>query len=435
MPTGRGIGVLLVAVGAYLGGRLVGTYELYLVALSMAALVVIALVYVLTSSRRLAVRRTLDPPTLFSGDEATLALELRNPSLLPTSPLRVREQLREVTGSDVILELPPQRPRGTHRETVTLPPARRGVHTLPPSKVTLSDPLGTRFVEPRLGNRATAGGPAPDRSSALVRALRRPPAGTGSAIAFVACAHVARIAERAPPSAGRAPQPHRLEEHRQDGGAHAPRGRGARAAATSSSRSKAARPVSWAPRPTRATSWPWPPSARWETTCCARATRSTCVRHGAHEPGRAVRGPRRGRHRTPARTRRLPARRGDAVRGVPAAALPGTDPRRRLGGRDRGARRRSAGASGRTARSRPARVAGAHRGAELPRREREPAAGTRPRAAGRPTGRPSSTLDVATKRRLLRLQAAGIVSLTLARGADLEAALAAPHHVFTGTAR
>ncbi len=142
MPTLRGIGLLVVAVGAYLGGRLVGTYELYLVAFCLAALEVLALVYVLTSSRRLTIRRTLDPPTLFSGDEATLALELANPSVLPTSPLQVREQLRDTTGSDVILELPPQRPHGSHRETVTLPPARRGVYALPPSRVTMSDPLG-----------------------------------------------------------------------------------------------------------------------------------------------------------------------------------------------------------------------------------------------------------------------------------------------------
>lgn len=431
MPTGRGIGLLLVAMGTYVGGRLVGTYELYLVALSLAALVVIALVYVLTSNRRLAVRRTFDPPTLFSGDEAVLALELRNPSLLPTSPLRVREQLRDVTGSDVILELPPQRPRGTHRETVTLPPARRGVHTLPASRVTLSDPLGIAswshdsgtgqplVVLPRIVHLRSCvlfgvhrlGPGARSRSSLAHTSLElrsvRPhqPGEPLSRIDWKSTAKTGVLMLR------------EVEEPARSDVLIALEGSAAGVAGTA-------------------------PDTSYELAVATVGTLGDYVlregytvdllQHGAHGRVERFEGHAEGGIGL---LRALADSQPDAetpfaaflrrhhtalTRGVALVVVTATIDDDLL-----------------------ALLAELHdRGLPVslvliePQgfRAREPAPGTRP-APPAPDRPAESTLDVATKRRLLRLQAAGVVSLTLTRGADLEAALAAPHHVFTGTAR
>jgi uncharacterized protein (DUF58 family) len=437
MPTARGIGLLLIALGAYLGGRLVGTYELYLVAISLAALVVVAIAYVLTSSRRLAVERTMDPPTLFSGDEATLALELRNPSLLPTSPLRVRERLCDVTGSDVILELPPQPPRGTHRETVTLPPARRGVYALPASRVTLSDPLGIAswshdsgverqlVVLPRIVHL---------RSCVLFGAHRLGPGARSRS----SLAHTSLEL--------RSVRPHQPGEplSRIDWKSTAKTGvlmlrevdEPARTDVLIALEGTAGGVVGAAP------------DSSFEMAVAAAGTLGDYImnegyavdllRHGAHDVVERYEGHAEGsvgllralagyqpdattsfaaflRQHYPALTRGVALVVVTAVLDDDLLALLAE-----LHGRGLPVSLVLIDAQS----FRPA--------------EPNPSARTRPtprRAPDPPETQAEATLDVATKRRLLQLQAVGVVSLTLARGTDLDAALAAPRHVFTGAAR
>jgi uncharacterized protein (DUF58 family) len=443
MLTLRGVGLLVVAIGAYIGGRLVGTYELYLVAFSLAALVVLALAYVLTSSRRLTVRRILDPPTLFSGDEASLSLELTNPSFLPTSPLRVQEQLRDATGSDVILELPPQPPRGSHRETVTLPPARRGVYVLPPSRVTLSDPLGIAswghdsgveeqlVVLPRIVRLRSCvlfgvhqlGAGARSRSSLAHTSLElrsvRPhqPGEPLSRIDWKSTAKTGVLMLR------------EVEEPARSDVLIALEGTAAGVVGTA-------------------------PDTSYELAVAAVGTLGDYVlsegyavdllSHGAQDRVERYEGHAEGgvgllralaetqpeaatsfaaflRGHYPALTRGVALVVVTAVldddlfallaelhgRGLPVSVvlIEAQSFRPRENGSD---------------------------GQPRPSDSVGPRAHPEPPLSDEPIG---STLDVATKRRLLRLQAVGIVSLTIARSTDLEAALAAPHHVFTGTAR
>ncbi|GAB4261607.1 MAG: hypothetical protein Kow00122_18360 [Thermoleophilia bacterium] len=152
MLTRRGFGVLLLAATAYLGGRLVGTYELFLAAVALAILALISLATVLISGSRIVVTRTLYPPTPTAGDPAVMQVRVRNDALLPSAPLQIIQDLRRMTGADAVLELSPRPPRSVSAAEQPLPPLRRGVFTLPAPTLWLSDPLG-------LARRRRAAGP------------------------------------------------------------------------------------------------------------------------------------------------------------------------------------------------------------------------------------------------------------------------------------
>jgi uncharacterized protein (DUF58 family) len=142
MPTRRGAGLLIVALGTYLGGRLVGTYELYMVALALVALVAVSCVLVLITGTRLRLERTVRPTTPTAGDVAELEVRLRNRSLLPTAPLRLTQPLAGLRAGELLLDASPLSPRSLHVSYLELAGLRRGRFTLPPMRVTVVDPLG-----------------------------------------------------------------------------------------------------------------------------------------------------------------------------------------------------------------------------------------------------------------------------------------------------
>lgn len=151
MPTVRGSGVLSLAVATYVGGRVVGTYELYLLALSLGTLVVLSALMVLVSGRRVLVDRSIYPSTPSAGDEAALVLDIANRSLLPTAAVEVSEPLGAVSGRDLTLDMSPLRPRGRRTLRERVPDMRRGVYRLGPSRVSMIDPLGLFLRRRRVG--------------------------------------------------------------------------------------------------------------------------------------------------------------------------------------------------------------------------------------------------------------------------------------------
>lgn len=142
MLTRRGFGVLLLAATAYLGGRLVGTYELYLAAVALAILALVSLATVLIGGTRIVVTRTLHPTAPVAGDPAVLHVRVRNNAPLPSAPLRITQDLRRMTGTDAVLELSPLPPRSAYATDQPLPPLHRGVFGLPAPTLWISDPLG-----------------------------------------------------------------------------------------------------------------------------------------------------------------------------------------------------------------------------------------------------------------------------------------------------
>lgn len=151
MPTLRGLGLLLVAAGAYVGGRMVGTYELYLAAIALTVVVIASLLVVRLAGSRLDLERTLYPLEPVAGDSAEMRFHLHNRSLSPTPPLRVVQPLPSLAGVQLLVDVSPMPPHGRHVSSEDLPSLRRGVFMVDPAEVTFTDPLGAAKRRRSLG--------------------------------------------------------------------------------------------------------------------------------------------------------------------------------------------------------------------------------------------------------------------------------------------
>lgn len=151
-PTGRGLALLAAAAATYIAARVVGTWELYLVAVALAATALVAWLAVAATARRLEGARTLTPAQPVAGDLVSVSVELRNGSLLPGPQLAVPEAAAGLSGDDSELQVESLRPHA--RRVVASPPmpARRGVHRLPALLARAEDPLGLARAERRLGD-------------------------------------------------------------------------------------------------------------------------------------------------------------------------------------------------------------------------------------------------------------------------------------------
>jgi len=150
-PTARGLGLLVLALAAYVAGRVVGTYELYLTAIVLVVLLLVSGGMVLLSGSRLTPSRALLPERPVAGDRATDLIRLSNTSRLPTVALNLVEPLADVTGQDLSVDFGPLAPRSSRTRIETLRHVRRGVYVLPPVCLTLSDPLGLVRAKRRVG--------------------------------------------------------------------------------------------------------------------------------------------------------------------------------------------------------------------------------------------------------------------------------------------
>lgn len=161
-PTRRGWALLGVAVLTYLAARVLGTWELYLVALAFAGMTVVAWVLVAAGSRRLTVSRRVTPERPLAGDPLRFRFVLGSRWRLPGLHVVLRDAAGGAEGlpREVVVE-----DMGLRRErAATTPsrPARRGVHLLPAFTATVEDPMGLArarrqageplrlFVAPRL---------------------------------------------------------------------------------------------------------------------------------------------------------------------------------------------------------------------------------------------------------------------------------------------
>ena len=141
-PTTRGIALVAVAAGAYVAARVLGTWELYLVALAFAAMTVLAWATVLAGSRRLQVHRRVAPERPVAGDLLEFIFRVRGGWRLPG----LQVTLVDATGDfgrppdPIVLE---GLGAGGDRTVTAGPwPARRGVHRLPEFWAVVEDPLG-----------------------------------------------------------------------------------------------------------------------------------------------------------------------------------------------------------------------------------------------------------------------------------------------------
>lgn len=141
-PTGRGYALLGLAAGTYLAGRVVGTWELYLIAFAFLATVVVSWLLVALTGRRIRVTRVIVPERPVAGDEPEFSVSVKNASFLPGPQLLLSSPLLGLANTDVELEVESLVPRGEKVLKTRIGPVNRGVHALPPIRALADDPLG-----------------------------------------------------------------------------------------------------------------------------------------------------------------------------------------------------------------------------------------------------------------------------------------------------
>ena len=154
-PTGRGFGVLGLAAGTYLAGRVVGTWELYLLAFAFVAVLIISWLLVALTGRRVRVTRSLTPERPVAGDEPEYLVGVKNASLLPGPQLTLRTPTAGLSGDDLEAEIESIGPRRQRLLKTRMDRVNRGVHTLPAPEAVAEDPLGLASATHRVGDPMT----------------------------------------------------------------------------------------------------------------------------------------------------------------------------------------------------------------------------------------------------------------------------------------
>jgi len=141
-----------VALATYLAARLVGTWELYLVALTFVAALLAAWLLVHATRRRLWVGRTLHPSQPTAGDDLVVSFRAVNGSQLPGLEVTLPDATGDLHAGATTIAFPSL---GSYQERTLLSrplPARRGVHVLPTLRVEAEDALGLWRARLRLGD-------------------------------------------------------------------------------------------------------------------------------------------------------------------------------------------------------------------------------------------------------------------------------------------
>ncbi len=154
-PTGRGYAILGLAVGTYLTGRVIGTWELYLIAFAFAALLVISWLSVILTGRRVRTTRSLVPERPVAGDEPEYVVTVRNASLLPGPQLTLHTGTEGLSDSDLEAEVGSLAPRGQRILRDRMGKVARGIHILPVMEAVAEDPLGIAAAGHRVGDTMT----------------------------------------------------------------------------------------------------------------------------------------------------------------------------------------------------------------------------------------------------------------------------------------
>jgi len=132
----------VLAAGTYLAARTLGTWELYLIACALPALVLIAWLLVLSAGRRLTATRSVWPVQPSAGDHVRVTVEVANTSFAPGPQITAKGVRGDLEADVDELQLESLPPRSTRKATAEVSSARRGVYSLPPLRLESDDPLG-----------------------------------------------------------------------------------------------------------------------------------------------------------------------------------------------------------------------------------------------------------------------------------------------------
>lgn len=140
MLTRSGWGALLLAMIAFVVGRVFGLIELYVLGVGLIAAVGVALATMFARPPRLAVRRLIDPSTVQAGDAARVDMQIANVGARRSPVLQLWEPVGTTGGAT--MNLAPLRPRERTVAAYRLPTSSRGVVRVGPLRARRRDVLG-----------------------------------------------------------------------------------------------------------------------------------------------------------------------------------------------------------------------------------------------------------------------------------------------------
>jgi uncharacterized protein (DUF58 family) len=140
--TRRGLGALLGVAGLWLAARALGVPELQVAAVTLLALVLAALTWVVLLPLRLEVRRAVHPVMVPAHASAVLELELVNRGGLPTPSAWFEDRIPANLAPAPPVRLPVLLPGRRRAIRIELRGAQRGRHVLGPAVVIVRDPFG-----------------------------------------------------------------------------------------------------------------------------------------------------------------------------------------------------------------------------------------------------------------------------------------------------
>ncbi|MGZ4360532.1 MAG: DUF58 domain-containing protein, partial [Gaiellaceae bacterium] len=125
-----------------MAARIVGTWELYLLAFAFLAALVVTWLQVRSLRGRLEVTRTVTPRQPFAGDPLQVSFRVRSGSRVPGQQVTLLDACGELGCGDQAIHIESLGSQGERVATSGPWPARRGIHHLPGLAAIAEDPLG-----------------------------------------------------------------------------------------------------------------------------------------------------------------------------------------------------------------------------------------------------------------------------------------------------
>lgn len=139
-PTRTGLIVGIASAALVLVGRVLGLTELYAIGAAVGLLAVVCGLWVALRRLDIVVTRSVRPSRVHVGNPCTVEIEIRNRAGRATPVLRLLDPVTGTAGADLLLA-----PIGLRRTTSVayrLPTTKRGIVTVGPMQVAMSDPFG-----------------------------------------------------------------------------------------------------------------------------------------------------------------------------------------------------------------------------------------------------------------------------------------------------
>jgi uncharacterized protein (DUF58 family) len=139
-PTRTGLLVVVASVALVAVGRFLGLAELYAIGAAIGLLAVVCAAWVMLRRIDIVVARSVRPARVHVGNPCTVEIQVRNRARRATPVLRLLDPVTGTAGADLLLA-----PIGLRRTTTVayrLPTTRRGIVTVGPMQVAMSDPFG-----------------------------------------------------------------------------------------------------------------------------------------------------------------------------------------------------------------------------------------------------------------------------------------------------